>query len=477
MKKVNEAPLFAKLQQFAQAKPISFHVPGHKSGMVFPDIGRKYFEPILPIDLTELTGLDDLHASSGVIDEAQNLASKWFGSNNTYFLVGGSTVGNLAMILARCSAGDKVLVQRNSHKSIMNGLELSGAKPIFLTPEFEERVNRYIAPSVDTVKKAVKSNPDSKALILTYPDYYGRAYPIKEMIDIAHSYHIPVLVDEAHGVHFSLDGNFPPSALKLGADVVVQSAHKMAPAMTMASYLHIKSSIVQTNHIEFYLQTLQSSSPSYPLLASLDLARYYLEGLTKADIMKVENSARELRHYLNNCSLWDVLHPEMGIDDPLKITLQVKQNADVSTIVAFLESEGVYPELWSDKQILFVHGLAPLHDFDRINHIVEIINQQLKLKARSATIDSENQLFIEKIKKLPLSYEEMKRRQVKQMSWDVLENHIAAEAIIPYPPGIPMIVKGEVVTKNHIKMFHNLMEQGIHFQNPKIKDGIKVFLP
>src|SRR5699024_7214586 len=219
-------------------------------------------QSLLPLDMTELPGLDDLHAPREIIQEAEELAAAFFKAEHTFFLVGGSTVGNLAMLLATCSPGDDVIVQRNCHKSIMNGLELTGAHPIFIAPEYDSEEGRYLAPSINTLREAVKKYPSAKAVVLTYPDYFGKTFPIKEMIDLAHAYHIPVLVDEAHGVHFSVpEQTIPPSSLALGADVVVQSAHKMAPAMTMASFLHIRSTLVQTDQVGHYLQMLQSSSP------------------------------------------------------------------------------------------------------------------------------------------------------------------------------------------------------------------------
>ena len=158
-------PLFDALRQFKQKAPYSFHVPGHKNGEIFPKHGQDLFEQILQIDLTELSGLDDLHAPRDVINEAQQLAAGFFKTMHTFFLIGGSTVGNLAMILAVCEQGDKIIVQRNSHKSIMNGLELANAEPVFISPEFDVDVQRYTNPSLTTLEKAIKENPDSKAPI------------------------------------------------------------------------------------------------------------------------------------------------------------------------------------------------------------------------------------------------------------------------------------------------------------------------
>ena len=296
-----ETPLFTKLQQFASGNPLSFHVPGHKNGQVFPEHGATCYSPLLKLDMTELPELDDLHAPKGVIAQAQQLAKQFFQSEETFFLVGGSTSGNLAMILATCKADDYVIVQRNCHKSIMNGLELAGAKPVFLAPEFDERTNRYTCPSYETMEKAIRKYPEAKAVIVTYPDYFGQTFPLKKMIELADRHEIPVLVDEAHGVHFSLGKPFPPSALTLGADIVVQSAHKMAPAMTMSAYLHVNSKFVSKEKVAHYLQMIQSSSPSYPLMASLDLARYYLANFSERDMDALLKSVKRVRrHFIRN---------------------------------------------------------------------------------------------------------------------------------------------------------------------------------
>src|SRR5690625_3359483 len=163
-----KTPLYDTLVNFTKRKPISFHVPGHKNGVTFPD--TEFFHSILQFDLTELPGLDDLHASTGVIAEAQELAAEFFQADHTFFLVGGSTAGNLAMLLTACSSGDKVIVQRNCHKSIMNGLELAGAHPVFISPKYDETVDRYTNPDIHTLKTALKENPDAKAVMLSYPD-------------------------------------------------------------------------------------------------------------------------------------------------------------------------------------------------------------------------------------------------------------------------------------------------------------------
>lgn len=464
----HQVPIYQTLKQLDETNPTSFHVPGHKNGDVFPAYARSHFDAILKMDMTEIPGLDDLHAPTEAIAEAEKLAAAFFHAEHTFFLVGGSTAGNLAMILATCNAGDKVIVQRNSHKSIMNGLELSGASPVFIAPEYDAIVGRYTNPSIDTLHKALQSHPNAKAVVLTYPDYFGKTYDIKGMIELAHHHDIPVLVDEAHGVHFSLGGPFPTSALALGADVVVQSAHKMAPAMTMASYLHMKSTFVSKERIAHFLQMIQSSSPSYPLMASLDIARSFLATMTKETMTDILESVEQVREALRAPDNWDILLS----DDPLKLTLHVKQGFAAKEIANLFEKGGIYPELVTDDQILFIHGLAPFQKRNRLIKIVKSVCEQLKNNVNHATIEVTG-LFTHPIQELALSYQVMNRLQTIQVPFHEGAGYIAAEAIIPYPPGIPLILKGETITTAHIEAIEYMLKQGVRIQQRE--DGIKVF--
>ncbi|MEC5425021.1 aminotransferase class I/II-fold pyridoxal phosphate-dependent enzyme [Virgibacillus sp. C22-A2] len=452
-------PLYQSLIQFKENNPISFHVPGHKNGTIFPEQARGYFDSILKFDMTELTGLDDLHAPTEAIAKAEMLAADFFHADHTFFLVGGSTAGNLAMILATCSAGDKIIVQRNSHKSIMNGLELSGAKPVFIAPEYDPRVDRYTHPSLDTVRKALQRHPDVKAVVLTYPDYFGKTYEIKDMIELVHEYHVPVLVDEAHGVHFSLGNPLPTSALELGADVVVQSAHKMAPAMTMASFLHMKSRFVSMEKVAHYLQMIQSSSPSYPLMASLDIARSFLATLKKEEIGSILQSVIKIRGILERTKYWDVLIA----DDPLKLTLHMKQGVSAKDVAELFEKQNIFPELVTHNQILLIHGLAPFQKMGHLRKAVKRVNEQLKNSVNHDIIDIAG-LFPETIQELTLSYQAMNKLQTIHVPFTEAIGYRAAEAVIPYPPGVPLVLKGETITATHIDVIERMRIQGVRIQ-------------
>ncbi|PAE14768.1 hypothetical protein CHH91_17350 [Virgibacillus sp. 7505] len=462
-----DTPLYDRLVQFARQDPISFHVPGHKHGMLFEE--GSFFQTAALLDQTELTGLDDLHAPEGVIAEAQELAASFFGAQHTRFLVAGSTVGNIAMILGSIKRNQIVLVQRNCHKSILNGLELAGAKPVFLAPAYNEEKGRYTHPTPKTIQKAIQRYPEAKALILTYPDYFGTVFDLKETVEMAHASRIPVLVDEAHGVHLKTAKTLPLSALEAGADVVVQSAHKMAPALTMSSYLHLNSEFISISSIDRYLRMLQSSSPSYLLLASLDTARKYLATRTERDMEILRTAVDAFRKLLSASDLWEV---EKQDGDWLKIVLRVHAGYQPRQLANMLESSGIYPELVTDRHILLVHGLEALSD-DDLNFVRTAISD-MEAPAFIPPVQAAH-LFSEPVQELAVSYAEMEEQQPVLTKWDEAIGCIAAESIIPYPPGIPVLAKGEIVTKQHVEMIQLWKNSSISFQNEHIEEGMLTY--
>jgi arginine/lysine/ornithine decarboxylase len=317
-------PLYDALMRHKEQKPVSFHVPGHKNGQIFNEKARLVFESILTIDMTEISGLDDLHSPDGPILEAEQLLAELYQVKSSYFLVNGSTVGNLAMILATCEKSDVVLVQRNCHKSVLHGLMLAEVEPVFIAPEIDEEWGLAGGVRLKDLQEALQAYPQTKAIILTHPTYHGQSNELTEIVSIAHKKNIPVLVDEAHGAHFILGSPFPESAIKAGADVVVHSAHKTLPAMTMGSYLHVNSELINENRVAFYLQMLQSSSPSYPIMASLDLARAYLASFSAENKEILLKKISSFRDELKQIKDIDVMEGTNDRLDPLKITIRSK---------------------------------------------------------------------------------------------------------------------------------------------------------
>ncbi|MHA6260495.1 aminotransferase class I/II-fold pyridoxal phosphate-dependent enzyme [Sporosarcina sp. CAU 1771] len=464
-------PVVEALENFKEAAPVSFHVPGHKNGLLsnLPEGLRS----ALQYDVTELEGLDDLHEPTGVLLEAQNQLSNFYGADQSFFLVNGSTVGNLAMIYATCGPGDTVIIQRNAHKSIFNAIELTGSIPVFVSPQWEEKTKTFGTLSAVQVGKALEMYPEAKAVILTYPTYYGETgIDLKDIIQLCHVQEIPVLVDEAHGAHFVVGEPFPHSALELGADVVVHSAHKTLPAMTMASFLHVKSTLIDPKKIAHYLRMLQSSSPSYLLMASLDDARAYVESYTQEDKMKFMKNRKFFIDKLKEIDRLQLVE----VEDPLKLIVRAEGFSGFY-LQEKLEAVGIYSELADSDQVLFVLPLLKEeHDYPflKITENIKRAFSRLDITMKSS-IDIES-MHEESISVLEYTATELRQMKTKWTPYEAAVDEIAGASIIPYPPGIPLVLGGEKVTTEHVQSLSRLIHAGARFQGAICLDEKKILV-
>ncbi|WNF37101.1 aminotransferase class I/II-fold pyridoxal phosphate-dependent enzyme [Bacillaceae bacterium IKA-2] len=470
----NKIPLYEALLAHSEVNSNSFHVPGHKNGAVFSKYGKELYCKLLEIDVTELRGLDDLHYPTGVIKEAQEIAAHLYGSLECFFLIGGSTVGNLAMIMATCQEGDTVLVQRNCHKSILNGLRLAKVDPIFLQPNFDREAQIATCLDETLVLAAIKKYPTAKALIITNPNYYGYTSNLQNIITKAHQYDITVLVDEAHGAHFGHPSTLlPKSAIIEGADIVVQSAHKTLPAMTMGSYLHCNGKLVDVKKLTYYLQLFQSSSPSYPIMASLDLARHFLATISEKEIENTVEAITAFKTYINKIPQLKTVRSEHYQIDPLKVTVQSQCKLTGFQLQELFEEEGIYTELADSCNVLFV---MPLVITTNLIFIAEKIKRKLsefEIIPRYNKLDAS---FTNKVTRLAMTYPEMNVAEVQLIPLKNSVGRIIAEEIIPYPPGVPILISGEKVEKIHVEYINNLKASGAYFQGVDILEtGVKVF--
>lgn len=461
----SQTPLFDAMSAFYNNEPISLHVPGHKNGRIFSEKGQALYSPVLGIDATELNGLDDLHAPEGAILEAEQLLADLYGVKKSHFLVNGSTVGNMAMILAACREGDKVLVQRNCHKSILHGLMLANVQPIFLRPVFYEEwgVAGGIAPEL--IAEALRVHPDAKAIVLTYPNYYGLGEDMGEMVKLAHQRGIPVLVDEAHGAHFQLGDPFPDTALKAGADAVVHSAHKTLPAMTMGSYLHLHSAYIDADQVSFYLQMLQSSSPSYPIMGSLDLSRAYLASFTPDDKKELNRKIGEFRGGLDALPSIKVMEAPKGtFCDPLKVVIQSKNGLSGFELQRLCEAKGIFAELADPNNLLLILPLLKMGAEFPFHEIIENINNAtIGRTGKSMPIQMDSRHAGKSMTGLEMPYSLMKQRKPKSVEFRKSIGKVSAEMVIPYPPGIPLIMSGEMITAEHVSSLKGLLSLGARF--------------
>lgn len=455
-----ERPLVDALVKFAQKRPQSLHVPGHKNGLI-SQLPTE-IKQALQFDYTELSGLDDLHHPEEAILKAQQLLAKVYGAKHSYFLVNGSTVGNLAMIYAVCRRGEKLLVQRNAHKSIFHGLELVEANPVYLAPEWDEKTATASYVCYETVKNALEQNTKVKGIILTSPTYYGIVNPdLPRIVALAHEHRVPVLIDEAHGAHFIASDAFPQTSLQSGADIVVQSAHKTLPAMTMASYLHINSELVDYERVEHYLQMLQSSSPSYLLMASLDDARAYVESYLEPDAKYCIEKRNQWIEAITTIPDVEVLK----VDDPLKLLIRVNGYTG-NQIREALEAEGIYIELADPNQVLAIVPLLKYGEvYDYAMARTRFKNAMVRLKSQNKQETRiENIVDAQKVSTPLLSLEQVQENQKEWIPYMRAIGKISATMVIPYPPGIPLLLPGEKITVAKLTQLEELISTGASFQ-------------
>ncbi|WP_052144914.1 aminotransferase class I/II-fold pyridoxal phosphate-dependent enzyme [Halalkalibacter okhensis] len=472
----NHIPLIKAIQNHKKTNPVSFHVPGHKNGLFFHNSLLEDFQEVLTYDVTELVGLDDLHAPSGAIRKAQEEAARFYGAKETFFLVGGSTVGNLAMVYGAFQRGDQVFVQRNSHKSVFHAVQIAGLHPILLTPEFDTISGHPIGISVAALSEAIRQYPDAKGVILTYPNYFGVSIDLQETISAAKQSDLLVLVDEAHAAHYCLGEPFPVSTLQQGADVVVQSAHKMLPALTMSSFLHLndKRSDSLRHKIKEALSMFQSSSPSYLLMASLDGARAYAESMTKSEIATILAGVDALKKELSSIKQIKVVNWNDNYHcDPLKVTIKTTTNLTGFKLQDIFIENNLYPELADEKHVLLVFGLG---NIKIPNGLLQSIQQTLNPYEVNEETRTPPFLNVRMgAQKLELHSDAIQKAEKKRVPFEKAVGLIAAEAIVPYPPGIPFVLPGERITEQTIEGILSLLDAGAVFQvEQELKDVLVV---
>jgi lysine decarboxylase len=310
---------------------IPYHTPGHKQGKgVHPRLESILGRPTLALDLALMPELDDLHEPHGPIKAAQDLAAELYGSDHSFFTVNGTTGGIYAMILTVAGPGDKIIVPRNAHRSIIGGIILAGASPVFMHPEVDRDLGIAMGVTPQAVEDAVHQHPDAKGVLIINPTYYGVATDLRQIVDIVHDHNMPVVVDEAHGPHLHFSERLPLQALDAGADICAQSTHKIIGALTQCSIVHCREGRISVPRLKAMLQLVQSTSPNYILMASLDVARMQMATEGRQLIEKAIDLAEWVREEINKVpGLYCFGREKLGKPgvfgfDPTKVTVTVK---------------------------------------------------------------------------------------------------------------------------------------------------------
>jgi arginine decarboxylase len=461
-------PLFDAMVSLAESHKVSFHTPGHKSGKGISTRFRKFVGPrIFSIDLTTLDEVDSLQNPTGVIKEAQELAAKACGAERSYFLVNGTTVGNHAMVASTTSPGDKVLIARNCHRSVLTGLIVSGAQPIFFQPAFDRDLKLTLNMTFDTVRQAIDDNPGARALLITSPNYYGICADIEKIIPYAHGKGLIVLIDEAHGPHLRFNPKLPKCALEAGADMCVQSTHKIVGGMTQASMLHATSGRINVDDVTNTLKLLQTTSPSYILMASLDLARMQMatEGkkLLNRTIKLAEDARTEIDKMIGiSCfSKEQAKQAGMADMDVTKLTITVSDlGLSGYTVSQMLNTRfSIQVEMADPFHVLVIVSIGDRQD--DLNRLVEALRQiaaESGLQGALLPLDKVHPPLLQN--RFAMTPREAFYSDTEMVSIDLAIGRVAAEIVTVYPPGIPLLVPGEEISRGAIDYLQNMAGLG-----------------
>ncbi|CAM5188996.1 Arginine decarboxylase OS=Ureibacillus acetophenoni OX=614649 GN=SAMN05877842_101328 PE=3 SV=1 [Ureibacillus acetophenoni] len=468
-----ETPLFDALLKHRNRQPIQFHIPGHKKGQGMDPAFREFVgDNVLSIDLINIAPLDDLHSPKGVIKEAQKLAAEAFGADHTFFSIQGTSGAIMTMILTVVGPGDKIIVPRNVHKSTMSAIVLAGAIPIFIAPEIDTEYGISHGISAESVERALNTYPDAKAVLVINPTYYGFAADLKKIVDVAHERSVPVIVDEAHGVHIKFHDELPISAMEAGADMAATSVHKLGGSMTQSSVLNVREGLVSINRIQSVFSMLTTTSTSYPILASLDCARRQLAVNGHELIDESIRLAKDARKRINKiphlkCAGREKLNSSATYDmDPTKLLISVKD----------LGITGHQAEEWLRQNANIEVELSDLYNIlciitlgDTKKEVNLLINA---LQRMSQAFDSEASIVeslvrVPDIPALAMSPRNAFYSQTEMMPLKDSAGYICSEFIMVYPPGIPIFIPGEIITEENIKYIQMNIDAGLPVQGPE----------
>lgn len=468
-----ETPLFDALLKHRNRHPIQFHIPGHKKGQGMDPAFREFVgDNVLSIDLINIAPLDDLHSPKGVIQEAQKLAAEAFGADHTFFSVQGTSGAIMTMILTVVGPGDKIIVPRNVHKSIMSAIVFAGAIPIFIHPEVDSELGISHGISPESVERALTTYPDAKAVLVINPTYFGFVADLQRIVEIVHARNIPVIVDEAHGVHIKFHEDLPLSAMQAGADMAATSVHKLGGSMTGSSVLNVREGLVSVKRAQAVFSMLTTTSTSYPMLASLDSARRQL-AIHGHDLLdEAIRLSKDARKRINmiphlHCVGREKLGSSATYDmDPLKLLISVKDLGITGhTAEEWLrQNANIEVELSDLYNILCVVTLGDSKK--EMNLLTNALNRMSQAFDSEAVVTEAN-VKIPEIPALAMTPRDAFYAQTESILLSEAAGYICAEFIMVYPPGIPIFIPGEVITQENIDFIQMNIAAGLPVQGPE----------
>ncbi len=462
-------PLVDALGRCANRENAAFYTPGHKRGQGITQKHRALFgSAAFRADLPELPDLDNLFAPKGVTYQAQQLAAEAFGAQRTRFLANGSTCGVEAAILATCNPGDKLILPRNIHTSVISGLILSGAVPVYISSPYSPKWNIPVGiTDTQAITAALYEHPDAKAVLIVSPTYEGICSNLSAIAQVTHDRNIPLIVDEAHGPHFIFHPQLPTSALEAGADIAIQSAHKVLSAFTQAAMLHTQGDRIDQNRLARSLQLTQSTSPSFLLLGSLDAARHQMATQGQALLTHTIELAYRAQNALKALPGISVLGPkgDRYVSSSLSDVDCTRLTVNVSGLglTGFEADEilhtqyAVTAELPTLSNLTFILSIGNTSiDIDRLIHGFQGLctshstkSQKLRGKFPTPATYVSTDLPVEPVFSL-ISPRQAFFAIKTRLPIEQAVGKICAETLCPYPPGIPILFPGEPITESAI---------------------------
>ncbi|MCI5603022.1 MAG: aminotransferase class I/II-fold pyridoxal phosphate-dependent enzyme [Lachnospiraceae bacterium] len=468
----NRMPLYEALNRLKRERIVPFDVPGHKHGKANKELTDFLGEKCMSVDVNSMKPLDNLCHPVSVIKEAEELAADAFGAEHAFFMVGGTTSAVQTMILATCKEGDKIIMPRNVHRSAINALILSGAIPVYVNPESDKRLGIALGMSVSEVEKAILENPDAKAVMVNNPTYYGICSDIKRITELAHTYGMKVLADEAHGTHFYFDESLPISAMEAGADMASVSMHKSGGSLTQSSILLVGKNI-NHNYVRQVINLTQTTSGSYLLLSSLDMSRKNLALNGRETFENVRSLAKYARDEINKIGDYYAYSREIINGDSIYDFDVTKLS--VNTFDVGLAGIEVYDLLRDEYDIQIEFGdigniLAYISVGDREREIERLVSALAEIRRRFKK--ERTGMFDHEYINPTVAMSPKKAFYADKESLPVKETigRICSEFVMCYPPGIPILAPGEMITEEILTYISYAKEKGCFMTGPESMD-------
>ncbi len=456
------APIYEALRKLRRMRVVPFDVPGHKRGRGNMELTEFLGEDCLSVDVNSMKPLDNLCHPVSAIKDAEMLAAQAFGATNAFFMVGGTTSAVQSMIMYACKSGDKIIMPRNVHRSAINALILCDAVPVYVNPDVNNQLGIALGMSIEQVEQAIKENPDAKAIMVNNPTYYGICSDLKRITEIAHAHNMLVLVDEAHGTHFYFGENFPITAMKAGADIASVSMHKSGGSLTQSSFL-LMGEKINSDYMRQIINLTQTTSASYLLLSSLDISRKRLALSGREIFAETVEMAEYARSEINAIGGYYAYSKEL-INGNSIYDFDVSK-LSVYTLPVGLAGIEVYDLLRDEYDIQIEFGdigniLAYISVGDRKRDIERLISAMSEIKRRFGKSGA-GMLTQEYI--TPIVAETPRKAFYADKVSLPLEKsvgRVCSEFVMCYPPGIPILAPGELITDEIIEYIKYAKDKG-----------------